>query len=182
MKNPLKLIVTLSIILVLLAGCGFASAAAAGGSASDPMATPAATTQVTERDASGEYDEKSAVTLKPTDELTITKAGVYILSGSYEGMITVDAGDEDKVQIVLSNADLSNPDGPAIYVRNADKVFLTAAEGTENSISDGAEYTLEDGDTTLDAAVFSRTTSPSTARASSQSPAAASMRSSRRTI
>ena len=156
MKNPLKLIVTLSIILVLLAGCGFASAAAAGGSASDPMATPAATTQVPERDASGEYDEKSAVTLKPTDELTITKAGVYILSGSYEGMITVDAGDEDKVQIVLSNADLSNPDGPAIYVRNADKVFLTAAEGTENSISDGAEYTLEDGDTTLDAAVFSR--------------------------
>jgi hypothetical protein len=71
-------------------------------------------------------------------------------------MIVVEAGAEDKVQLVLENALISNENGPAIYVKSADKVFLTAAEGTVNEISDGAAYTLTDDDTTLDAAVFSK--------------------------
>ena len=104
-----------------------------------------------ERDASGEYDASEAVALSPDDDLTITEAGTYILSGDYEGMIVVEVGEEDKVQLVLDNATISNDSGPAIYVRSADKVFLTAAEGTVNVISDGSEYTLADGDTTLDA-------------------------------
>ena len=105
----------------------------------------------------GEYDANAAVTLAPGGDLTITAAGVYILSGSYENqMITVRAGEEDKVQIVLNNAQIMNADGPAILVGSADKVFLTAAEGSENSISDGAGYMLSEGDTSVDAAVFSK--------------------------
>ena len=114
-------------------------------------------TSVSNRDASGEYDASSAIVLSAEDDLTITAAGVYILSGTYENkMVVVDAGDEDKIQIVLKNAVLTNAYGPAIFVRNADKVFLTAAEGTENMISDGPGYSLFDGETALDAAVFSR--------------------------
>ena len=41
-------------------------------------------------------------------------------------------------------------------MRSADKVFLTAAAGTENTISDGADYVYADGDTDVDAAVFSK--------------------------
>lgn len=112
---------------------------------------------VSARDASGDYDAASAVTLSPGGDLTITAAGTYIFSGTYANqMIVVAAGKEDKVQLVLDNAELTNANGPAIYIRSADKVFLTAAAGTVNTISDGAGYTLTDGDTALDAAVFSK--------------------------
>ncbi len=177
MKKPFVLLaVTLIVAFSLLAGCSVAPAAAkavpetssAVSVINEPAADSAAKasaasvsaevdTTVTSRDASGDYDASAAVTLKPEDDLTITEAGVYILSGSYENkMLVIEAGEEDKVQLVLLNAALANDNGPAIYVRSADKVFLTAAEGTENAISDGTDYAVTDGDTELDAAVFSR--------------------------
>ena len=94
---------------------------------------------VSARDASGDYDAATAVTLSPGSDLTITAAGTYILSGAYTNqMVMVAVGKEDKVQLVLDNAELTNANGPAIYIRSADKVFLTAAAGTVNTISDGA--------------------------------------------
>ena len=160
--------------LSLLAGCSVAPAAAeaapetasAVSVINEPTADSAAKaaavssevdTSVTGRDASGEYDASDAVPLSPEDDLTITEAGVYILSGTYENkMLVIEAGDEDKVQLVLNNAVLISDSGPAIYVRSADKVFITAAAGTENTISDGTDYSVSDGDTELDAAVFSK--------------------------
>ena len=174
MKKSVKVVLVLAVALFLLVGCGFTSeglaetpalsSATAKPTSGETTGTASAETlssdadySVSKRDASGEYDAAEAVTLSPDDDLTITEAGVYILSGSYENtMIVIDAGEEDKVQLVLSNAALSNENGPAIYVRSADKVFITAAEGTVNTISDGSDYTLSDGETTLDAAVFSK--------------------------
>ena len=147
MKKALKFIPACALALFLLASCVLAPAASA-----ETAETAELEISVSKRDASGEYDAAAAVTLSPEDDLTITEAGVYILSGVYENqMIVIEVGEEDKVQLVLTNEN-----GPAIYVRSADKVFLTAAEGTVNTISDGADYTLTDGDTTLDAAVFSK--------------------------
>ncbi|MBQ3381208.1 MAG: carbohydrate-binding domain-containing protein, partial [Oscillospiraceae bacterium] len=145
-----------ALLFLAAAFCLRINASAADGAAPDTAGDSAASL-VSERDASGEYDASAAVTLAPGSDLTITAAGVYILSGSYENqMITVRAGEEDKVQIVLNNAQITNADGPAILVCSADKVFLTAAEGSENSISDGSGYTLKEGDTAVDAAVFSK--------------------------
>ncbi|MBQ6611055.1 MAG: carbohydrate-binding domain-containing protein [Oscillospiraceae bacterium] len=145
-----------ALLFLAAAFCFRINASAADGAAPDTAGDSAASL-VSERDASGEYDASAAVTLAPGSDLTITAAGVYILSGSYENqMITVRAGEEDKVQIVLNNAQIMNADGPAILVCSADKVFLTAAEGSENSISDGSGYTLKEGDTAVDAAVFSK--------------------------
>lgn len=91
------------------------------------------------------------------DDVTITAAGTYVLSGTLtDGSITVAAGEEDKVQLVLTGVSVTNSDGPALYVQSGDKVFLTLAAGTDNSFSDGGGYTATDGDTDLDAAVFSR--------------------------
>ena len=162
MKKSLKITLAGALALFLLTGC-----AAAPASAGESVSAVASTTQtapsasdpdtaVSRRDASGEYDAAEAVALSPDGDLTITEAGTYILSGEYEGMIVIEAGEEDKVQLVLENATITNESGPAIYVRSADKVFLTAAEGTVNTISDGSDYALTDGDTTPDAAVFSR--------------------------
>ena len=153
MKTITKLTATVLTALCLIAGCAFLPSISV-----EAHAIPAnLDTSVTERDSSGEYNTEKAVYLSPEDNLTITQTGVYILSGSYKNkMITVDAGEEDKIQIVLENAVLTNESGPAIYVRSADKVFLTAAEGTENTISDGSNYVITDGETNLDAAIFSK--------------------------
>ena len=153
MNKMIRLTAIVLSALCLITGFAFLPAASV-----DAYAIPSnLDTSVTERDASGEYSTEDAVYLSPDDDLTITKAGVYILSGTYMNrMVTVDAGTEDKVQIVLENAILTNENGPAIYIRSADKVFLTAAAGTENTVSDGSGYTFTDGDTTPDAAVFSK--------------------------
>lgn len=112
----------------------------------------------TGRELSGDYSELSAVKITPTsNNYTITTGGTYILSGMItDTMITVAAGKNDKVQLVLNNATIQNGNGPAIYIKSADKVFLTLADGTTNTISDGDSYAMTDNGTTVDAAIFSK--------------------------
>ena len=110
------------------------------------------------RDLTQEPDLTDAVyyTLKDGENISITKAGVYVLSGSAsEVTVTVDSGDDDKVQIVLNNANITNKDFPCIYVKNADKVFITTVNGTENSLSVTGTFTT-DGSTNTDAVIFSK--------------------------
>lgn len=88
--------------------------------------------------------------------VSITKTGTYILSGSY-GRVTVDAPDSEKIQLVLNDADISDKSGPAIYIKSADKVFITLAENSVNTVSDGDEYSGFSGDEeNTDGAIFSR--------------------------
>lgn len=89
--------------------------------------------------------------------VVISSAGTYIVSGELtDGQLLVDAGDDDKVQLVLAGATIHNEDGPAIYVRNADKCFVTLDAGTENNLSDGSSYALEDDSDEPYATLFSR--------------------------
>ena len=87
----------------------------------------------------------------------ISSAGTYIVSGELtDGQLLVDAGDDDKVQLVLAGATIHNEDAPAIYVRNADKCFVTLDAGTENNLSDGSSYALESDSDEPYATLFSR--------------------------
>lgn len=87
--------------------------------------------------------------------ITITKEGTYVLSGALsEGQIIVDA-DSAKVQLVLDNADITCASSAAIYVKNADKTFITLAEGSENILMNTAEYETID-DNNIDAVIFSK--------------------------
>lgn len=130
--------------------------------------------QFSDRDISGTYNPNDAVKINVFDNIIecdaneklsienkvieINSSGTYVLSGSLkDGMIIVSAGEEDKVQLVFNNFDLSNSSNPAIYIRSADKVFLTTAEKTINTVSDGKGYTYTDGDNNVDAAIFSKT-------------------------
>ena len=88
--------------------------------------------------------------------VTITGAGTYLLTGSLtDGSVIVDAAKEDKVQLVLSGADIHSDSYAAIYVKQADKVFITLAAGTENSLSNGGSFTQRD-ENDVDAAVYAR--------------------------
>lgn len=158
------------ILCLLLAGC---SRSEGQGSASEPREEATESSETAEstetaesvdlsamdftfsdRDLSGSYDAGTAAAVSADGK--ITAAGTYLLTGSRTETLVIAAGENDKVQLVLDNADLLCADGPAIYIQSADKVFLTLAEGSVNTLSDGSSYTLTDGDTTLDAALFSK--------------------------
>ncbi len=112
---------------------------------------------LTNRDQENSVDESEVSEAEKTDEgYHITTEGTYILSGDItDQMVLVEAGDTDKIQIVLDKVNLQNSKGPAIYIKSADKVFITAKDGTENTISDGNGYSYVD-ETDIDAAIFSR--------------------------
>lgn len=88
--------------------------------------------------------------------VTIEQEGTYVLSGSLkDGMVIVDTDKETKVQLVLCGVDIHSESSAAIYVRKADKVFITLPEGTENTLSSGETY-VDIDDNSIDAALFSK--------------------------
>lgn len=135
-----------------------ASAGASGaGTAAVPEMIVDAEAMFTDRDRSGAYDEAECVKIElSSGDVTITEEGVYLISGSLEnGMIVVDADKSAKVQLVLNNVEISNSNGAAIYVRQADKVFITLAEGTVNTLSGGENYVSID-DNNIDGVIFAK--------------------------
>ena len=129
------------------------------------------TDMFTKRDLSGNYEESEAVKITLSEKtatcdssnvqieegvVTIKAAGVYVLSGTLtDETIVVDAGDDDKVQLVLDGVSITAADYSAIYAKNADKVFVTLAEGTENSLTVSDDYVQTD-DNNVDAVIFAK--------------------------
>lgn len=129
-------------------------------------------TLFSDRDQDSSYDESQAVSIllddtetTTTDQekvsisnstITIQEEGVYELSGALtNGQIIVDAQNTDKVQLVLKGAAINCNTSAAIYVRQAEKVFLTLAEGTENTLSNQGEFVAID-ENTIDGVVFAK--------------------------
>lgn len=128
--------------------------------------------EYTERDLDPSYDETEAVTVSlggssaqasgqgvvvDGSVVTVGSEGTYVFEGSLDdGQIVVDVSDSEKVQIVLNGVTVHNEDGPAIYVKNADKCFVTLADGSQNVLTDGSEYVLEEGSDEPYATFFSR--------------------------
>lgn len=129
------------------------------------------TDMFTKRDLAGTYDESEAVKITLSGKtaacnssnvqiedgvVTIKAAGVYVLSGTLtDGTIVVDAGDDDKVQLVLDGVSIMAADYAAIYAKNADKVFVTLAEGAGNSLMVSGDYVQTD-DNNVDAVIFAK--------------------------
>lgn len=163
------------------------SVSAADTSASDSADTASTTTdglmtpvsaidtddQFSDNDLDTGYDESNStqITLSSTSAsvsgsgatadgstVTITEEGTYIISGTIsDGQIIVNADDSAKVKIVLNGVTMTNDDSACILALSADKVFVTLADGTENTLSDtGAEYTQTDSDTSVDGVIYSK--------------------------
>ncbi len=130
------------------------------------------TDQFTDRDLDASYDESTAVTIQLSDgastssddsvqidgdTITITEEGVYVISGSLSnGQIQVNNEDETaKIQIVLDNVSIVNSSSACIYVKAADKVFITTTEGSTNTLTVTGEYVAID-DNNIDAVIFSK--------------------------
>lgn len=88
--------------------------------------------------------------------VTIKKEGTYLVSGTLsDGQLTVSADDAEKVHIILNGVSVTNDTSASLYIKNADKVFVTTVEKTENSFSTTGEFTAID-DNNIDAAIFSK--------------------------
>lgn len=110
----------------------------------------------TSRDLSQTADTTNATnyTVEDGKDITITSEGVYVISGNAENVtIYVEASDEDKVQIVLNNVSITNETMPCIYVKTADKVFITTT-GTNILKVTGTFET--DNSNKLNAVIFSK--------------------------
>lgn len=132
--------------------------------------TFSSTDMFTERDLAGTYEESGAVYVTLSDDgitgetagvaingqtMTITAEGTYIFSGILsEGQIVVDA-DNAKVQIVFDNVDITCASSAAVYVKSAEKVFVTLAEGSQNTLRNTDEYVAID-DNNIDAVIFAK--------------------------
>ena len=146
------------------------SSADNSGETSESSAKLDTTDLFSDRDLDGSYDGENAIAISlqgnsascdsnlvkiEGSTITINSEGVYILKGTLEnGQIIVDA-DQSKVQLVLSGASVTCQSSAAVYVKQADKVFLTLDENTENTLSTSGEFVQTD-DNTVDGVVFSK--------------------------
>lgn len=75
-----------------------------------------------------------------TESTEITSGGKYILSGhAKEAQIHVKVSGKESVVLALNGLEISNSEGPAIYVENAGSTTIYLCEGTENVIVSGNE-------------------------------------------
>lgn len=183
MKKLNYCVTLLTVTALLFTGCGAKQGGQAGAvpesteSTDNTAESVTAASQVvldtefTAKDLEVGYEESTAVniTLKGSsitadgggvsvkdNVLTISQEGTFVISGALDnGQILVDAGDSDKIHIILDGAAVSCKDNAPIYIKNADKVFITLKEGTTNTLTDGAEYVQED-DNNVDGAIFSK--------------------------
>lgn len=89
--------------------------------------------------------------------VTITEAGVYVLSGKLDdGQIVVELEDKGTVRLVLNGVEINNNNSSAIYTKKAGKTIVSLEEGTENTLTDGKEYTGVSTDDEPSAALFSK--------------------------
>ena len=172
-----KVLLAIIMAAVLMTGCSnVTQTQAASTTSGTELATLKTSEEASEelfssRDMEVGYDESECIkislkgtsgfcdsdTVNITDgTITITEEGTYILSGTMtEGMIIVDAEDTDKIQLVLDNANITCATSAAIYVKNADKVFITTSADSENTLTNGGEYEAID-DNNIDGVIFSK--------------------------
>ena len=182
MNKYISIFLALVMMLSLLAGCGKDSIT--DGTNNGNATTPTDNTKpadvdfsktdsdmFTERDGKTEYDESKAVTIHLNgtsatassnsvnisgSRVTITEEATYVISGELtDGMLIVNAPDTAKLQIVLNGANITSKTSAALYILEADKVFVTLAEGTNNALANGGSFTAID-DNNIDGALFSK--------------------------
>lgn len=87
------------------------------------------------------------------NKVTITAAGTYSIKGTLaDGQIIVNAGNEDKVYIILNGVKINCSDSAPVYVMNSKKTVISLADNTKNTIASAAAAS----ETEPDAAIFSK--------------------------
>ena len=165
MKRVWVSLISVLLSTVLISSCSGTGVSESGGTGGEEDGTAYRGAETTE-------DLTSAVTVLLSDDgssssgdgvkcdggsVTVTESGSYIISGTVsDGRVTVDVSGDGQVELIFDGVNITSSDGPAIYVRESESVRLTLANGSRNTVSDSEYYEMTDGDSTIDAAVYSR--------------------------
>ena len=147
MKRFTKILALMMAMILALASAGAMAASAPVYDADELF---------TSRDMEQTVDLADAVSYMVSDgqDIHITSGGVYTLAGSASNVtVYVEAADDDKVQLVLNGVTITNSGAPAIYVKEADKVFVTTSGDSALSVTGTF---AADGKTNLDGVIFSK--------------------------
>ncbi len=150
MKSLFKTMITACAVLALMA------ALFSGAMAETASPIYSAEDLFSNRDLKQEADLSGAVTYTVSDgqDIHITEAGVYVLNGTASNVtVYVEAGKDDKVQLVLNGVSVMNASFPVIYVKTTDKVFVTTS--ADSSLSVTGTFTA-DGSTKTNGVIFSK--------------------------
>ena len=151
MKSILKKFFAALTVLTLMAAISLSGAMAA-----TTAAIYSAADLFTNRDLTQTADLSGATyyTVADGQEIHITAAGVYVLNGTASDFTAyVEAGEDDKVQIVLDSANITNSNFPVIYAKTADKVFVTVSGDSQLAVTGTF---AADGSTNTDGVIFSK--------------------------
>lgn len=89
--------------------------------------------------------------------LKIKKAGTYEITGTLsDGSIYVNVDNESEVHLILNGVTIHNENSAAIFCKKAKKVTITLAQGSVNTLSDGAKYVFEEGEDEPDATLYAK--------------------------
>ena len=180
LKKIKKLLGIGLVVSLTASGCGTGTASTSSTSATSAESSKESSSKTvtlskeecfSDRDLDGSYDESNSavITLNGTSAecdsdaveisdstVTIQDEGTYIITGNLsDGMIIVDAEKTDKVQLVLDGVTINSESSAPIYVKQADKVFITTVSDTTNTLSNGGTFTAID-DNNIDAVIFSK--------------------------
>lgn len=180
MRRLAMAMLSVAVVTAMLSGCGETPVT---GSTSSSTLTPVGSTESTvaqttaidttfsNRDSEASYTEASAVKITCSGDtaeisgkgatyadgvLTITDEGTYLLSGTLDGMIVVEAADTAKIQLVLNGISVQGKTSPALYIKQADKVFVTLVDGSKNVLKDAEAYSLSADESNVDGTIFSK--------------------------
>lgn len=149
------------------------AAAVSSPAPTDTVAAPATPTESSQAQATVSAPASAAVQIALADDAitvdgdgvtvngnvaTIARAGVYSLSGALsDGQIVVDTTDEGPVQLILNGVKLANASSAPLFIAAAEQVEIVLADGTTNTLTDGATYIFADPEEDEpDGALFSK--------------------------
>ncbi len=86
--------------------------------------------------------------------ITIDTLGEYLISGELDdGQILVNAGDDERVKLILNNAVISSSDNSPILVEQSVRTVIILPDNSVNTLSDGATYSTNASN---NAAIYSK--------------------------
>lgn len=163
-RFSLLLGVIFCLVAFSLTGCGSSDDTSADSSGYDLT--------YSDRDQDPSYDKSSATAVKLADDsitidgngasskgsvLTIDTEGTYILSGALsDGQIVIDTPDDKKVQLVLDGVTLASSDSAPLLIKESDKVFITLADGSSNTLTGPSSYSDAAEEDNIDGVIFSK--------------------------
>lgn len=112
---------------------------------------------INSKDLDDSYSTLNSTTIElGNEDLYIENAGTYILTGTMnDASIIVDTDKDEKVKLILDNVTIDSEDFASIYIVESDKVTITLAEGSINTLSDSKSYEQID-DNDVDAVIYSK--------------------------